>query len=97
MEPQLVIAMMHRLCLMTRDNPVLRWGVECKQPLAILLTPPAVIVHTCTIIAYKTFFNLYVPVTANKSFLFHSYSYHSLLLTGSIMPHERNPLARDLI
>ena len=45
MEPQLVIAMMHRLCLMTRDNPVLRWGVECKQPLAILTPPLSLFIH----------------------------------------------------
>ena len=65
MEPQLVIATMHRLCLMTRDNPVLQWGVECKQLLAIL-TPPPVIVHTCTIIAYKNIFfqsNQFLPWT----------------------------------
>ena len=59
--------MMHRLCLMTRDNPVLLWGVEHKQ---LPADPPAVIVHTCTTIVYKIILNLYVPVTANKSFLF---------------------------
>ena len=53
---------------MPRDNPVLLWGVERKQLPAILT--PAVIVHTCTTIGYKIIFNLYVPVTANKSFLF---------------------------
>ena len=30
--------MMHRLCLMPRDNPVLLWGVERKQ-LSAILTP----------------------------------------------------------